>query len=255
MILAGRIAAITASGSGMGRATARRMAAEGATVVVADINREAAEETVALIRDDGGTAVAHTVDVTDLGSLRALFDRIERDYGVLHVLHAHAGVPGAGGLDVSEADFDRAVALNMKSAFFSAAYAAPLLRKAEGKGSLIFTASAMGLVGSPSSPLYSLTKGGIVTMTKSLALQLGPEIRVNVICPGVVDTPMLGQFFGREAGADVDDLIADWVRTAIPLQRKCQPEEIAEAALYLASDASTFTTGIALPVDGGFTAH
>lgn len=254
MLLQDRVAVITASGSGMGRAGARRMAREGATVVVADLDGDAAKETVRLIEEDGGSAVAHPVDVSDLGQLKGLFEHVDREFGVLHVLYNHAGIPGPSGIEFTEDEWARSIDVNMKSAFYGTSYAVPLLRRAGGKASVIFTASVSGIVGSPFSPLYSMTKGGIVVLAKSLALSLAPDIRVNVICPGPVDTPMLPRFFGRDPGADVDDLKKNFINTSVPLQRACQPEEIAEAALFLASDMSSFVTGVPLPVDGGLLA-
>ena len=132
------------------------------------------------------------------------------NHGKIDVLYAHAGIPGPAGLDISEKEYDFASGVNLKSAFFTLARAVPLL-KASGAASVIFTASVTGLVGSPFSPLYSLHKGGIVTFAKSVALALAPEIRVNVICPGPVDTPMLPTFFGREPGTDVEPLMRDFL--------------------------------------------
>ena len=253
-VLDGRVAVITASGSGMGRASAIRMAAEGASIVVADIREAAAKETVELIRQAGGSATAFVVDVGSVDQIEALMADVASRHGKIDVLYAHAGIPGAAGLKVSEADYDHAAAINMKSAFFTVARSVPLL-EAAGRASVVLTASTSGLVGSPFSPLYSLTKGAVVSFAKSVALALAPDVRCNVICPGPVDTPMLPTFFGREPGTDVKPLMKDFLERDVPMHRPCQPEEIAEVALFLASDASSFITGVALPVDGGFTAR
>ena len=253
-VLEGRVAVITASGSGMGRAAARRMAAEGAHVVVADIRSEAAEETVDLVTSAGGAASAFVLDVSQVDQIEALIADVGSTHGKIDVLYAHAGIPGPSGLDLTEAEYDETAAINMKSAFFTVARAVPLL-EASGNASVILTASTSGVVGSPFSPLYSLTKGAIVTYGKSLALALAPTVRVNVICPGPVDTPMLPLFFGREPGTDVKPLMKEFLETSVPLQRPSQPEEIAEVALFLASDASSFVTGVTLPVDGGYLAR
>ena len=253
-VLDGRVAVITASGSGMGRAAAVRMAQEGAAVVVADIRGDAAAETVELCEAAGGSATAFTLDVTQVDQIEALMDQVGSQHGKLDVLYAHAGIPGPAGLDMSEADYDQTAAVNMKSAFFTVAKAVPLL-KASGNASVILTASTSGIVGSPFSPLYALTKGALVTFGKSVALALAPKVRCNVICPGPVDTPMLPLFFGREPGTDVKPLMREFLERDVPLRRPSQPEEIAEVALFLASDASSFVTGVTLPVDGGYTAR
>jgi len=238
----------------MGRAGARRFAAEGAHVVVTDLDEAAAKETASLIESDGGSAESRQLDVADLTAIDDLVAAVDRDHGVLHVLYNHAGIPGASGLQMPPDQFDFAIDVNLKGAFYLAGAAVPLMERADGKGSIIFTASVSGLVGSPFSPLYSMTKGGIVLLMKSMALNLAPKIRVNAICPGPVDTPMLPQFFGREPGANVADLMSGFM-SSVPMQRPCQPEEIAAAAAFLASDDASFVTGVPLPVDGGYVAR
>ena len=256
MLLEGRIALITGSGSGMGRATAIKMAAEGATVVVADWNLDGAKETVEMIKKAGvGKAVPHKIDVTDVAQIRDMFEQVDKHYGRLHVLFNHVGTPGPAGLDVSEEEFMRTVDLNMKGAFYCTRYGEPLLRKAAGKASVIFTASISGMVGSLFSPLYSMVKGGVVGFSKALALSLAPDIRVNVICPGAVETPMLKGFFGRDPNADAAANVKAFVSTAVPLRRVCEADEIADAVVFLASDRSSFITGLTMPIDGGYTAR
>jgi len=250
-----RIALVTAGGSGMGRASCRRFASEGAHVIVTDLDLDAAKETVSLIEADGGSAEAHRLDITDLAAITALAEHIRQQFGVLHVLFNHAGVPGASGLDIDGDAFNFAVDANLKGAFFLTANCEDLLQAAAGKGSIIFTASVSGLVGSPLSPLYSMTKGGVVLLMKSLALRYGPlGIRVNAICPGPIATPMLPQFFGRDTKGDVSDLI-DKFTVNVPLGRPGEPEEIANAAAFLACDDASFVTGVPLPVDGGYLAR
>ncbi len=134
------------------------------------------------------------------------------------------------------------------------ARAVPLL-EASGNASVILTSSITGIVGSPFSPLYSLTKGALVTFGKAVALDLAPTVRCNVICPGPVDTPMLPLFYGREPGTDVEPLMKEFLARNVPLHRPSRPEEIAEVALFLASDGSSYVTGVTLPVDGGYTAR
>ena len=256
MLLENRIALITGSGSGMGRSSALKMAAEGATVVVADWNREGAEETVDLVKKNGvGDAVAYQIDVSDISLVEGMFDFVAKEYGRLNVLFNHVGTPGPAGLDITEEEFLRTVELNMKGAFYCTRFGEPLLRNAAGQASLIFTASISGMVGSLFSPLYSMVKGGIVGFGKALALSLAPDIRVNVICPGAVETPMLEGFFGRDPNADVAANVRAFVDNAVPLRRLCQPEEVADAAVFLASDRASFVTGLIMPIDGGYTAR
>ena len=171
-LLSGRVALITAAGSGMGRAGAELFASEGATVVVVDLDLGAAESTVASIEQAGGKALAMQCDVADVGQLRTVFDRVERELGVLHVLYNHAGIPGPAGLEeVEEAEWHHAIDVNIKSAWFGTALGLPLLRKAGGKGSIIYTASVSGIVGSTMSPLYSMAKGGVVNFARGVALR------------------------------------------------------------------------------------
>jgi NAD(P)-dependent dehydrogenase (short-subunit alcohol dehydrogenase family) len=257
MKLENRIAVVTAGGSGMGRESCLLFAAEGATVVVVDLNLEAAEATVGMIEAAGGAGLALKCDVSSVEQLRSTFDEVERRFGVLHVLFNHAGVPGPGGLDVPEDEWERSVNINLKSAFYATSFGMPLLQKAGGKGSIIYTSSISGLVGSALSPHYSMTKGGIVVFMKSVAVRYAKDgVRSNAICPGPIETPMLPQFFGRAPGSEnVDDEIRGFVAAAVPMGRPGQTTEIASAALFLACDDSSFITGVALPVDGGLVAR
>jgi NAD(P)-dependent dehydrogenase (short-subunit alcohol dehydrogenase family) len=252
--LEGRVAAVIGGGSGMGRATSVRLAAEGAHVYVADLVKDAAADVVGDIRAAGDSAEPAALDATDLDALRAFYARVGAEHGKLHVLHNQVGMPGAGGLDVTEADFDTAIDVNVKSAFYVASLGYNLVKKADQKGSITMTASTAALVGSPFSPLYSLAKGALTAYTRALALVGAPDgVRVNVICPGPVDTPMLPAFFGRDPGADVADLMATFI-ALIPLGRPATPEEFAGVVAFLASDDAGFVTGATIPVDGGQTA-
>ena len=254
--LENRIALITAAGSGMGRAGAVRFAQEGAHVYVTDLRQDAVDETVAQIVDAGGTATGRRLDVTDLDAIKAVIDDIGSEHGVLHVLYNHAGTPGAAGLNAPLDQWDMTVDVNMKSAYYATSYAVELLKAAQGTGSVIFTASVSALTGSPFSPLYSMAKGGITAMVKALALALAPDgIRCNAICPASVATPMLRVFLDRNDEGLSDEQLLEFVKRTVPLGRAARPEEIANVALFLASDESSFITGVPLPVDGGFTAR
>ncbi|MEU8802965.1 SDR family oxidoreductase [Spirillospora sp. NPDC048819] len=250
----GRVATVIGGGSGMGRAISHRLAAEGAHVYVVDLSGAAAETVAGEVSADGGSASAVQLDATDPAALADLYQRVDAEHGRLHIMHNQVGMPGAAGLDISAEEWDRNINVNMKSPFYSATLAWELLKKGEGKASVTMTASTSALVGSPFSPIYSLTKSALVGLTRALALVGGPDgIRVNCIAPGTVQTPMLAQFFGREPGADVGELVEQFV-SGIPLGRASQPTEIASVVAFLAGDDASFITGVTLPVDGGLTA-
>ena len=212
----GRIAAVIGGGSGMGAAISRRLSSEGAHVYVVDLDQNSASAIGDQIREAGGKATARCLDAVQVSELKDLYDEIDAEHGVLHVLHHQVGMPGAGGIDISESDWEMCVEVNIKSPFYASTLAFDLLRKAEKKASVTLTASTSALVGSPFSPLYSLTKGALVAYGRSLALVGAADgIRVNVICPGSVDTPMLPTFFGREPGADIEDLKTDFISSMI----------------------------------------
>jgi NAD(P)-dependent dehydrogenase (short-subunit alcohol dehydrogenase family) len=252
-----RVAVVTGGASGMGRASAKKFVAEGAHVVIADVDELAAAAVAAELSASGpGSARAYALDVTDLSRLRGLVELVEREFGILHVLFNNAGYPGPAGLDAVTDEFDKTVDINVKAGYYATSYAIPLLTKAVPHASVIFTSSTSGVVGSPLSVLYSAAKGAVVLMAKSMALSLGGQgIRVNVICPGPTDTPMLPRFFGRETSEGLSDKIDGFVQASIPLQRLATSEDVAGAAVFLASDESSFVTGVALPVDGGYLAR
>jgi len=257
MRLQDRIAFITAAGSGMGRSAALRFAAEGAHVIVTDLDGDAASVVAAEVAEAGlGSAEAHQLDVADRAAVGAAFERVEETHGVLNVLFSNTGIPGPAGLSIDDEEWDRTVAVNLRSAFYTTEFALPLLRKAVPHASIICTSSAAGIVGSPVGILYSATKGAVIMFVKSLALSLGPEgIRVNALCPGSTSTPMLQEFFERGGlEAPPPDVVEKFIKDTVPLGRTAEPDEIAAGALFLASDDSSFVHGSVLSVDGGYLA-
>ena len=257
MRLKDKVAVVTAAGSGMGRASAQLFAKEGAKVVVSDIDPKAGRKTVEIIKRQGGEAIFVRADAAKVADMEKMVRTTVESYGKLNILFNHAGIPGPRGLEaVEESDWDHDLAVLTKGGFFSCKFAVPEMRRAGG-GSILFTSSISGLGGSPNSPLYSLAKGGIVMLVKSLALLLARDnIRVNCIAPGLTNTPMLPQFFGLKSGATDEgwEKVRAHALSMIPLGRFARPEDIAWAALFLASDESSYITGTTLLVDGGFRA-
>src|SRR5262249_157802 len=260
MRMAGKIGIVTAAASGMGRAGAMRFAREGAQVAVVDVDPTGVDRVVREIVGAGGTAHGIVADLTkDEDSRRIGWGTVGRFKGLEFVLN-HVGHPGPAaveGVDLNA--FDLAIDLNLRTVLVTTEATIPELR-ARGGGSLLFTASTSGLQGSSFSPVYSMCKFGVVGFVKSLAVRLAKEkIRVNAVCPGPIDTPMLRVFVARPdqkstAGMGPEELVQKRAAGAVPLGRTGKPEEIANAALFLISDEASFVTGVALPVDGGVTA-
>lgn len=244
----GRVAIITGSSSGIGRATAERLAAEGATVVAVDRDAEGLAVTVAAIAAAGGRAEDRVLDVSDAGAARALVDAVVAEHGRLDVLANVAGVLRfAHATDHTLEDWDRTLAVNLSGPWFLIQPALPHLEAT--RGNIVNVASAAGLVGQAYSSAYCASKGGLVLLTKALAVEYASrKVRVNCVCPGQVDTNLLADFAFPD-GAD-DRLLA----RLLPLLRGADPTEIATLIAYLASDEARYVTGAAWPIDGGQTA-
>lgn len=252
MRLEGKLAVITAAGSGMGRAACIRFAGEGATVVAIDVSREGLDRTVA---ESGGRVQALQADLSQPEHCRRAVREAAALLGGIDIFWNHVGSPAPNVIEELDlADYELAMALNLTSSVVMAGEALPHL-KTRGGGAILFTASTSGLVGSPRSPVYSAGKFGVVGLAKSLAIRYGPDgIRVNALCPGLTDTPMAFSFTAPDGRAETSAKVAEATRVSIPLRRIATPEDVANAALFLASDEASYITGVALPIDGGATA-
>lgn len=256
MRLAGKLAVITAAASGMGRAGVELFLREGARVAAIDIDASALARLAAAMQDKGLSIDTVQADLSQPEEVRRSVNEAATRLGGIDVLWAHAGTPGPGGVEnLDLGEYERAMALNVTSAVLGAGEVIAHMRK-RGGGSLIFTASVSGLVGSMFSPVYSAAKFAIVGLTKSLAIRFAPDgVRVNVVCPGLADTPMKIGFTGRSGDAAEAEANQARLLATVPMGRLCRPEEVAHAVLWLASDDASFVSGVALPVDGGFTAR
>lgn len=249
--LDGRRAIVTGAASGIGRATAELLAAEGAAVVVADRD-EAGEAVAAGIRTAGGRATFVRCDVTSADDCRRVVEACSATFGGLEVLVNNAGIiRRASVVDTTEAEWDAVMAVNVKSVFLMSKFAIPVMAS-EGGGAIVNTASGWGLVGGAKAAAYCASKAAVVNLTRAMAIDHGPAgIRVNCVCPGDTDTAML-RSEARQLGEDAGAFLAGAADR--PLGRVGTPEDIARAILYLASDAAGFVAGSALVVDGGGTA-
>jgi NAD(P)-dependent dehydrogenase (short-subunit alcohol dehydrogenase family) len=253
MRLSAKVSVITGAGSGIGRATALLFAREGAKVVAADIRLTAAVETAEMIQKDGGEARPVEVDVARGASVRRLFQATLDAYGRLNVLVNNAGYGIAATVEeTDEEEWDRLMAVNLKGVYLGCKYAIPIMR-GQGGGVIVNTASVVALVGIRDRAAYCASKGGVVALTRAMALDhVGDGIRVNCVAPGTVETPYFAEIFARDPDPAA---LRRELELRHPMERLARPEEIAHAILYLASDESSFVTGSTLVVDGGMTAR
>lgn len=246
---------ITAAGSGMGREASLLFAREGAHVVVVDIDEAAGTGVVAEIESAGGAAEFHHADLTQLEPIGRIVGAVESSHGRIDVLYNHAGAPGPRGFDFDAESWQFSVDLNLRAPVFLTQAAMPLLQKS-GAASVLFTASVSAVIASRNSPVYSAVKAGVVGYMRCIAAIGAPDgIRANAILPGATETPMLTKFFATpdEEQSVVDARLASF-NQAVPLGRTCRPEEVADLALFLASGRSSYITGVAIPIDGGYVA-
>ncbi len=252
MRLANKVAIITGAGSGMGRAAALLFAREGAKVVVADLDLKAGEAVASEIMSAGGAALFVPVNVADETQVQQMVRATIERFGALHVLYNNAGIMPADDGAVTEITgqtWERVLDVNLKSAFLCCKYAIPEMMKAGG-GSIINTSSFVALLGcTVPQDAYTASKGGLISLTKSLAVQYAKHgIRANAICPGPIETPLLRMLWTSEEERNKR-------LNRIPLGRFGTPEDIVYLALYLASDESSWTTGAVMVVDGGITSN
>lgn len=247
--LAGKRALITGAASGIGRATALLFAREGAAISIVDLDEVGGQAVAQMIGDEGVPAVVVPCDVTQGAECEQAVQQTIGELGGLDILFNSAGIiHRATVLQTTEPEWDRVMSVNVKSLFLMSKYAIPIMAEAGG-GVIINVASGWGLVGGPKAAAYCASKGAVVLLTKAMAIDHGGQnIRVNCICPGDIDTPLLRDE-ARQLGEPVDRFLVQAAER--PLKRIGAPEDVAQAALYLASDASSFVTGAALVVDGG----
>lgn len=247
MRMRGKVAVVTGAGSGIGRATAIRLAAEGARVACVDRAAERAEETAKTIATAGGEAFARGVDVTDASACARMVSDVVVRWRTLTTLVNSAGVrPESRDRTPPPDEWRRVMDVNIDGTYYASRAALPALAES-GNASITNLASIYGVVGGSISPSYAASKGAVVNLTRQMALGWAPHVRVNCVCPGVIETPMTADLMKNETWRG-------WQLERHPLGRFGKPDDVANAILWLASDDASFVTGVALPVDGGYTA-
>ena len=250
--LEGKIALITGGASGQGRAAAVRFAAEGATIVLSDVNEDGGTQTMHMVQENGGEALFVAADVSMESQAAEMVQAAVRQYGALHILYNNAGIVGHDvDTDVTRLSvdtWDRILNINLRGIFLGSKYGVPALIESGG-GSVINTASIAGLIGSPfAGHAYTASKGGVIALTRAMAMAYASQgVRVNAICPGGVDTPMVASLQQRQG-------MQEQFAAAHPIGRLGTADDIASMAISLASDESSWVTGSIFTIDGGRTA-
>jgi NAD(P)-dependent dehydrogenase (short-subunit alcohol dehydrogenase family) len=247
--LDGRVALITGAASGIGRASALLFAEAGARVAAADIDLPGARETARLVEQAGGEAMAVEVDVADAAAVAAMVAATVERFEQLDIAHNNAGIMGAGAeiADMDDAVWQRGIDVMLTGVFLCMKHELPHMVE-RGRGAIVNTSSGAGLIGFPGQANYVAAKHGVIGLTRSAALEyIGRGVRINAICPGTARSRMVDEWMDGSAEAEAE------VAALHPIGRIAEPEEIARAAVWLASDASSFVVGAALPVDGGYT--
>lgn len=250
-LLNNKVALVTGGSSGIGRASALAFSTAGAKVVVADVTVDGGQETVAMIKKAGGEASFIETDVSKANEVEALVKQTVEIYGRLDCAHNNAGVEGTlSPLHESvEEVWDKVINVNLKGVWLCLKYQTLQMLK-QGGGAIVNTASVAGLIGMQGTGIYSASKHGVIGLTKTAALEVAQaNIRVNAVCPGAIDTPMVQRGFAQMP--DIENIIV----ASHPIGRIGKPEEVAQTVVWLCSDAASFITGVAMPVDGGFTAQ
>lgn len=250
MKLADRVSIVTGGGSGLGRSMCIQLAKEGSQVVVADLNMQGADETVKMITDEGGKAISVEVDVTNIGKIEAMIETVLSKFGSIDILCNNAGIGGSGEetANVPEDSWDKVLEVDLKSVFLISKRVIPQMLK-QGKGVIINTASASGLIASKAGVEYTAAKHGVVGLTKQLAFEYGQKgIRVVAVAPGVIETPLTLEAGMTAPGGPFHDLTMN-----APAGRYGKPDEIGKVVAFLASDDASFIHGNTIPIEGGST--